>query len=162
MHFSFPKISLSPHYYYFIPSVLIAFYEFPFNILSCSLSYEFSFLLSTRVRTLPCLCELAVGSRYVIIGRNATKPLHSEKLNQFDFRSTKLLFKKHLSGPSSTCVLPPKVSADAKNVYKQFVKRGQFGPGNILAADLTKYQVYVSGRTLEVRDIRIHRVVSYE
>lgn len=57
------------------------------------------------------------------------------------------------------CVKPPEVSSHAKNIYEQFVERGRKGSANVSAADLSKYNMYVTERTVEVRHVRILRIV---
>lgn len=95
--------------------------------------------------------------RYVIFGRNATRPSQKEILNRL--LTTKLFQKRQFPSQSSMCVKPPEVSSHAKNIYEQFVERGRKGSANVSAADLSKYNMYVTERTVEVRHVRILRIV---
>lgn len=74
--------------------------------------------------------------------------------------TAKLFRKRQFPPQSSICVKPPEVSSHAKNTYKQFVERGKKASANVSAGDLSKYNLYVTDRTLEVRDVRVLRFPS--
>lgn len=104
--------------------------------------------------------DLQLLRRYVIFGRNATRQSQKEVLNRP--LTTKLFQKRQFPAKSSIHVKPPEVSSHAKNIYEQFVERGKKGSANVSAADLSKYNLYITDRTLEVRHVRILRITSSE
>ncbi|KAJ1519714.1 hypothetical protein ONE63_004974 [Megalurothrips usitatus] len=108
----------------------------------------------------PKQTDMQMLRKYVIIGRNATRPSNTEFLNRHP--TSKVFLKKYSPDQLDLSGKPPHVGEDSKHCYKQFVKRGLEGSANISPRDLSTYNLYAMGGTLQARDVRILRYVSCE